>query len=185
LHDGLGPVLSAVNLYFQAYYDAPATEKEAIRHKIQEVISGAIDDVSRISHNISPHILEVHGLNTAVKNFISTLVGQERIQVEYHSEFYGRIDRNKELTVYRCITELFNNTLKHADASRITLNLARLDRSLSIQYTDNGKGFDLRMENHEGMGLYNMKNRVEACGGQITMDNLPGQGIRTTIEIPL
>ena len=61
LHDGLGPVLSAINHYFQAFLDAKPENREAIRNRLQMVISEAIDEVSRISHNISPHVLENTG----------------------------------------------------------------------------------------------------------------------------
>lgn len=185
LHDGLGPVLSAINLYFQAYVDAIEADKHTIETKIREVISDAIDDVSRISHNISPHVLEIHGLNTALKNFISPFVSNSKIKVEYTSELKDRFDQNKELTIYRCITELLNNTMKHADATRISIRITNKDKVLHILYTDNGKGFVANLEKSEGMGLYNIKNRVETFGGQLTIENLPGKGIKVNMEIPL
>jgi signal transduction histidine kinase len=185
LHDGLGPVLSAINLYFQGYVDAKESEKESIQKKIQQVISDAIDEVSRISHNISPHVLEIHGLNIALKNFISPIVSKGSIKVEFLSEFTERFERNKELTIYRCITELLNNTLKHAQATRITINISIRDKILHIHYTDDGKGFNAGLEKSVGMGLYNIKNRVETFGGQLIIENSPQNGIKVHIEIPL
>ncbi|MFH0761041.1 MAG: sensor histidine kinase [Bacteroidota bacterium] len=185
LHDGLGPVLSAINLYFQAYVDAKAADKHTIETKIREVISDAIDDVSRISHNISPHVLEIHGLNTALNNFISALVNNSKIKVEFSSELTERFELNKELTIYRCITELLNNTMKHADANRITISIYNRDKGLQIIYTDNGKGFDTGTDKSQGMGLYNIKNRVETFGGQLNIENIPKMGIKFMIDIPL
>ena len=185
LHDGLGPVLSAINLYFQAYVDAKDADKEAIQTKIQEVISDAIDDVSRISHNISPHVLEIYGINTALKNFISPFASNNKIKVDFTSELSERLERNKELTIYRCITELLNNTIKHAEATRITISIFHHEKVLQTIYTDNGKGFDASLEKSEGMGLYNIKNRVETFGGQLTIENLPKKGIKVIIIIPL
>ncbi len=185
LHDGLGPVLSAVNLYFQAYVDADDTDKPSIRQKLQRVISDAIDDVSRIAHNISPHVLENYGLNTALKNFISSLTGNDKIHVDFKADFHERLERNKELTLYRCITELLNNTIKHADASRINLYIHHNDKILHIRYTDNGIGFDPTFNKSDGMGLYNMKNRVETLGGRLSIENSPGRGILVIMDVPL
>lgn len=72
LHDGLGPVLSAINLCFQAYVDAPhKKEKQNIETRLKDIIDGAITETSRISHNISPLILEKHGIEIAVKHFMT------------------------------------------------------------------------------------------------------------------
>jgi len=146
---------------------------------------GAIDEVSRISHNISPHVLENHGLITALNNFIVPLINSSKIEVEFTSDFAGRFELNKELSAYRCITELINNTMKHADASRITIDIRSREKVLYIYYADNGKGFDQSLERTEGMGLYNIKNRVETFGGKLAIESFPKMGMNTNIEIPL
>ena len=185
LHDGLGPVLSAINLYFQAYLDARDTEKEQIRDKMQTVISGAIDEVSRISHNISPHILENHGLITALNNFIAPLVNSGKLDVEFTSDFCGRVELNKELSVYRCITELLNNTMKHARASKISIDIRSKGKVLYVSYADNGMGFETSHRQPKGMGLSNIKNRVETFGGKLLIESSPKKGIKVNIEIPI
>lgn len=185
LHDGLGPVLSAINHYFQAYIDAKDADKEAIRTKMQQVISGAIDEVSRISHNISPYVLENYGLNSALNNFIAPLINTGKIKVDFTSDPTDRFDVKKELTIYRCVTELFNNTLKHADATHITFDIKSSDKMLYIFYSDNGKGFDIKQGKTEGMGLYNIKNRVETFGGKLAINSSPDKGIQVNIEFPL
>ena len=185
LHDGLGPVLSAINHYFQAYIDANETDKLSIQARLQQVISGAIDEVSRISHNISPFVLEKHGLHTALNNFILPLKTGKKLRVEYTSDFTGRFELNKELTIYRCITELFSNTLKHAGATYVTLSVTHRDKSLYVAYTDNGKGFDMTRGKQDGMGLYNIRNRIETFGGRIMLESTPGRGIKVNMELPL
>jgi signal transduction histidine kinase len=185
LHDGLGPVLSAINHYFQAYIDAKNADKEAIQTRLQQVISGAIDEVSRISHNISPHVLEKHGLNTALNNFIAPLTNSGRIKVNFTYGFSERFEQNKELSVYRCITELFNNTMKHAGATEITLDIINREKVIFLYYSDNGKGFDVNLAKTEGMGLYNIKNRVETFGGKLVLESSADKGIQVYIEFPL
>jgi signal transduction histidine kinase len=185
LHDGLGPVLSAINHYFQAYLDARDNDRENIQLKLQQVISGSIDEVSRISHNISPYVLENHGLITALNNFITSFSNNDRITINFNCDFTERFDLKKELTVYRCITELLNNTMKHAEATRITLNITRRENVLYVAYSDNGNGFNTSLSKPEGMGLYNIKNRVESFGGRLVIESSHKKGIMATIDLPI
>lgn len=185
LHDGLGPVLSAIKHYFQAYMDACDAEKETIGSKMQKIISGAIKEISRISHNISPYILEKHGLVAALENFVEPLKNSHKIEVACTFSLTQRFDLNKELTVYRCITELFSNTLKHANATRIQLDILSRHKTLSVHYSDNGRGFAMNEMKTDGMGLFNLRNRIETYGGKLDIESSPGMGIKVNIEIPL
>ncbi|HRY32555.1 MAG TPA: sensor histidine kinase [Bacteroidales bacterium] len=185
LHDGIGPILSAVNHYFQAYMDARDEDKEAIQKKMQQVLTGAIDEVSRISHNISPYALENHGLTAALNDFIQPVRNGSKIRVEFTTDFSGRFDLKKEITLYRCITELLNNTMRHAQATLIELGITRKDKALQIFYSDNGKGFEMNMALQSGMGMNNIKNRVETIGGKLLMESYPQKGIKVFIEVPV
>lgn len=184
LHDGLGPLLSAVNHYFQAFLDAKPDKREFIQERLQKVISEAIDEVSRISHNISPHVLEKHGLSTAINNLMAPLAANGKYEISAITNLEGRPDPKSELTVYRCITELLNNTIRHAEATQITLDLSQSGNQLLLTYTDNGKGIDFSRQQTTGMGLHNLKNRVESSGGTISILSSPGSGIFVTINIP-
>jgi len=185
LHDGLGPVLSAINHYFQAFLDAKPEERTAIQQRLQMVISEAIDEVSRIAHNISPHVLEKYGLMTALNNLLTSLLTSAKYEISFISGFEERLDPRIELTVYRCITELVNNTLKHAEATRICLDIGRRDDKLLIRYSDNGIGFTASQGKHVGMGIHNITNRVETFGGTLSIASSPKAGTQVDITIPL
>ena len=185
LHDGLGPVLSAINHYFQAYLDAKPESREAIRSRLQTVISEAIDEVSRISHNISPHVLEKHGLMTALNNLLAPLMANEKYEISFNPGFDERLDPKIELTVYRCITELISNTLKHAEATKISLDIGYSDGKLAIRYSDNGKGFTASPAKRMGQGIPNITNRVESFGGTLSFVSSPDAGLSVDILMPL
>jgi signal transduction histidine kinase len=187
LHDGLGPVLSAVNLFFEAYIDAPmGTEKDNIETKLKVIINDAIADVSRISHNISPHILENYGLTTALKTFIDQLNNCEKIKIKLHIDHLNRFELKHELTIYRTITELINNTIKHANSNNIEIFFEQNGDLLKIKYKDDGSGFsNLKTSNKgNGMGIQNIQNRIESLGGNITFSNAENGGMKAAIEIP-
>ena len=149
------------------------------------VISEAIDEVSRISHNISPHVLEKHGLMTALNNLLAPLMANEKYEISFIAGFEERLDPKIELAVYRCITELINNTLKHAEATRISLDIGRRDGKLAIRYSDNGKGFTASSGQRVGQGIPNITNRVESFGGTLSVVSSPNAGISVDIIIPL
>lgn len=187
LHDGLGPVLSAVNLYFQAYIDASdAKSQQEIEAKLKTIIDNAIMDVSRISHNISPYILEKYGLNTALENYINQIKVNEKVQFDLELCEMHRVKLNEELVIYRSITELINNTLKHSGASQISLKLIMENDSLHINYNDNGDGFNVEAKLHskKGMGLNNIQNRINSLNGKIVFESSQTKGMSANILIP-
>lgn len=185
LHDGLGPVLSAINHYFQAFLDAGPENREAIQARLHTVITEAIDEVSRISHNISPHVLEKHGLMTALNNLLAPLAANGKYKISFTSELEQRLDPRIELTVYRCITELINNTMKHADAGKITLDIKHPAGLLLIRYCDNGRGFDPLSGNREGMGLASISSRIASFGGKMSLESSPNAGVSVYITLPV
>jgi signal transduction histidine kinase len=77
------------------------------------------------------------------------------------------------------------NTVKHANASEIVLNIKDMEKFLVINYSDNGMGFDQNQVKTEGMGLNNIRNRVETFGGKIFFESTPGNGVRVKIEMPV
>jgi len=187
LHDGLGPLLSAAKLYFQAYIDAEdADDKAAIESKLISIIDSAIDDSSRISHNISPHILEKYGLKIALENFVSEMNIGKNTRFDMSFEKINRFDLKVELTIYRTILELIHNTVKHAKAAHISLKIFVSEGLLNVQYEDDGIGFlaDEKIDEKQGMGLKNIKNRIQSLEGTVIFDNRQSEGMKASIKIP-
>ena len=185
LHDGMGPLLSAAKLYFQAYIDAKdSISKSEIELKMKNIMDIAITDMSRISHNISPQILENYGLIAALENFISEI--SDNIKFDLNLKKVNRFDLNNELTVYRTISELINNTIKHAKASVISINIFVSENMLNLFYEDNGTGFPVeeKIRAKQGMGLKNIENRINSLEGNITFESKQGKGMKAFIKIP-
>ncbi|MCX6303831.1 MAG: sensor histidine kinase [Bacteroidetes bacterium] len=187
LHDGLGPLLSAAKLYFQAYIDAgDLNGKNEIESKLKYIIDHAIADISRISHNISPHILENYGLTIALENFLGEFMISDSIKVELNVEKFSRFDLKKELTIYRTISELINNTIKHAKATLVAIDIFISGRMLHLVYQDNGIGFsvDEKMQAKQGMGLKNIESRIHSFEGNVIFESRQNKGMKVTIQIP-
>ena len=142
--------------------------------------------MSRISHNISPHILEKHGLITALENFLSEIKISDNIKFDINFEKFSRFDLKKELTIYRTISELINNTIKHANATLITIDIFISGDLLHLIYKDNGVGFAVeeKIVAKQGMGLKNIESRIHSFEGIVTFESQQNKGMQVTIKIP-
>ncbi len=187
LHDGLGPVLSSVNLYFQAYLDASEKQKPEIETRLKDIVDNAISEVSRISHNISPRILENFGLIPALNSFIKGILLTKKIKIVTDFEKIDRFDLKSEITIYRVLTELINNSIKHSHADTININIFLSEKLLNVVYKDNGKGFDISKVKNDntGMGLNNIQNRINSLNGSITLDSAEDKGVEVRISLPI
>jgi len=188
LHDGLGPVLAAVKLFFQAYIDAGDPDSRLpIEKRLNVIIGTAIQDISRISHNISPHILEQFGFIKALETFTNTIAASQAVRFTTDFGSIGRFELKRELTLYRTLTELIHNTIKHAGASQITIRCNIADGVLTAGYADNGCGFgviETKMPGN-GIGLTSLRSRIRSFGGAITIQSTPPNGMSAQIEMPL
>lgn len=187
LHDGLGPVLSTVKLYTQTYF---RSENEKFKEKIKEQLLTGIDDaleqVSTISNNLSPHVLNDFGLKVAIQKFLEKVKKVKKINVDYIFDYLGSINSDVEITLYRVSIELINNTVKHAEATKIEISVTGNENQIILEYKDNGKGFDFDKVKikKRGMGLFNIVNRIKSLGGEVDFIKLKEKGIKYLIQLP-
>jgi signal transduction histidine kinase len=91
-----------------------------------------------------------------------------------------------EITTYRILTEMVNNTLKHAGATEISISLVQKSSKLFVHYTDNGIGFDyerMLQSPDKGMGLDNTISRINSVGGSCRIQSSKGNGFSADIEL--
>ncbi|MDR0907414.1 MAG: histidine kinase [Rikenellaceae bacterium] len=187
LHDGLGPLLSSAKMSLSALPQAGLSEAnhEIIRNT-SFVIDEAIRSLREISNNLSPHVLNEFGLGKGVAGFVSRLGAMHDVKIGYNTNLVGeRFDADVEVILYRIICELINNTLKHSGASEATLDLAYNGTSLTLDYSDNGRGFNPRSAMGAGMGLANITSRINTLDGVLEIESERGAGMRAHIEVDL
>lgn len=189
LHDGLGPLLSTVKMSVStlAQLEHDKTSKEIVKNT-EMVINEAIKSIKEISDNLSPHVLDNFGLHRALRNFANKINATKAIQIHLRSNLTEqRFESNIEVVLYRVVCELINNTIKHAKAKKIEIDLTLAEKNLTIVYQDNGKGFNknLVLEQHAGggMGYSNIFSRINSLKGEILVDSAPGKGTVVTIKV--
>jgi len=188
LHDGLGPLLSSVKMSFSAIEGKDDhSDQKAILSSAKQAINEAISSLKEISNNLSPHILDNFGLASAIRSFTNKIDQTGKIKIEFRSNIHEkRYPGNTEVILYRAICELINNTLKHSKAKKILISLDEEDGKLKVLYQDDGKGFDYNLvllNETGGMGLPNIRSRINSINGNFAVDSLPGEGVVVTIEV--
>ena len=185
LHDGLGPLLSSAKMSLSAVScEGMDDERRAIVENTAYVIDEAIRSLREISNNMSPHVLADFGLVRGVQNFIQKCTGMHDVKIRFMTDLRSeRFDANVEVILYRVICELINNSLKHSGCTNIGLSLVRNRRVLTLDYTDNGRGFNPEAMMDCGMGLSNMASRINSLGGTLEIASSKGKGMRAAIRI--
>ncbi len=185
LHDGIGPLLSTTKLYLQ-WFNKPETkmDKGIIISKMEETLEETVASIREISNNLSPNTLNNFGLGAALKTFINRIRNVSDINFIYNNKLNKRLNENIEITIYRLICELINNSIKHSEAKKVNIQIEEKEE-IEIIYNDDGKGFDVleKIKLGKGAGLINLSTRVQSLGGLYHIESKPGEGTQVYIKI--
>ena len=172
LHDSLGGMLSLLRI--KSLTPDPTPKGEGSEYL--KLLDATIEELRRVAHHLMPEELLRGGLVPALRDFARSVPGAA-------FQAYGdiRLDRERELTLYRCAYELVNNALKYAEASRIDIQLMQTAREVTLTVGDDGKG----MADAKGMGLQNIRERTEAFRGALRVLTSPNEGTEINVTLPL
>jgi PAS domain S-box-containing protein len=194
LHDGVGQYLSAIRLNLNAIRtdleeDRSDFNKELIGRS-NDLLDTTLNDLRSISYNIMPGTLNDLGLIPALEEMLEKIEGNTSITTEFHAtDAELRHPSNIEIGLYRILQELVNNTLKHAEAKCISIDLeyVRDEEILRLLYADDGKGLpskSRKKHGQTGFGLQNMDSRVKSLKGTINFHKV-AEGMAVTVVLPL
>ncbi len=178
LHDGIGPLLSTAKLYLQWLRKPDSKiDIESALNKIEETLEETIGSVREVSNNLSPNALVNLGLEAAIKSILDRIKVSD-INCKLSVELDTRLHINLESTIYRILGECINNTLKHAQAQNLSIDITQTAKSIDVRYQDDGNGFDVEktLAAARGNGLANMQNRVISLGGSFLINSEPNEG---------
>lgn len=189
LHDGVGQIMSAAKMNLSSFeneIDFRNEEQKIKFEKIIHLVDESCKEVRTVSHNMMPNALLKAGLASAIREFTDK-IDSHVIKVDLYSEGLNeRLDSNIETVLYRVLQECVNNVIKHSGANHLDISLTRDKDGISATVEDNGKGFDvLTMEQGEGIGLKNIRTRIEYLKGTVEFDSKPGKGTVVAIFVPL
>ena len=188
LHDGLGPLLSSAKMSLGELSKSCTSQEDAqLIANTSYVIEEAIRSIREISNKLSPHTLNTFGLAKAVGSFINTTLSinaKRGIAIDFRTNLRTeRFDPNIEVILYRVIGELVATSVKHSGASPLTIVMQYADDTITIDYADNGKGFDPEAVIDTGMGLSNITSRIQSLKGTISIESARTQGMHAHISV--
>lgn len=186
LHDGIGPLLSNIKMSVSALDKTQINGfNRTVVDNISSLINESITSLKYTSNNLSPHILDSFGLASAVNSFIENIRRLGKIDITFSSNIEDcRFQSQIETNIYRIICELFQNTIKHASASNVSLMIHFQDNKMVVQYFDDGVGFDPGDSGKmNGMGISNMHSRLKALEGELDFNRIQPKGMMTSITI--
>lgn len=183
LHDGVGVMLSTTQLYFdQLCEDSPEQNVET-RKKINELLEDTIQSVRHISADLRPVVLDNLGLSEALAELTEKVCKAARLEFDLKTDYHQPLGKDEELIVYRVVQELLTNTIRHARASVVSIQLLSKPGHFRLDYEDNGVGFDRSQSVNTGLGMKNIESRVKILGGEFTIHDTEGAGVYMSIEV--
>ena len=189
LHDGVGQLMSAAWLNLQAFKQqaihASETQQQLF-NKSMALVDESCKEVRSVSHNMMPNALLQKGLINAVREFIQQ-ISSKKLSINLQTDgLHKPIPSHVEMVLYRVIQESVNNVIKHAAASNLDISINQEADGIDVMVEDNGKGFDTAaVKQNDGIGLSNIKNRVQYLKGTVEWNSTPGNGTLVAIHIPI
>ncbi|HEX8531924.1 MAG TPA: ATP-binding protein, partial [Cytophagales bacterium] len=192
LHNGVGQILCATKLSLASLEpDDPADRQPRAAEALQKtdaLLTEAIVETRRVSHELMPILLKDFGLKQAIGEFCNRFAGTG-IRLECHC-FPERLPALLEMAIYRISQELVNNIVKHSGATRAVVEVSKDQAFVYLDVQDNGKGM-AREEGTgayppgKGIGLRTIRDRVKLLGGTVEIDAEPGKRTEIFICLPL
>lgn len=187
LHDEVGSALSTLRIYIQKFTEEnPVANTTEFSTQSKSMIDSIITNTRNISHDLSPITGGAYSIMDALEDLCSqvNLSGKPEISLSVSREdILSQLDPNHALALYRVIRELIKNTITHAQANSIIIDITEEDGQFLILYKDDGKGMVKTMR-HKGMGMNNIESRLNMIGANYNINTAPGKGFEISIRVP-
>ncbi len=183
IHDGVQQQLVALAVKVRLadqLIDRDPQRAHGTLQALQGEATQALDDLRDLARGIYPPLLADQGLVAAVEAQARRAV----TPTEIRAGDIGRLGRDVEASMYFCVLEALNNVAKYAEAGRVIITLARKNGSTTFSIADDGRGFDLSTAT-AGSGLQGMHDRLDAVGGDLRVESVPGRGTVVSGSVPV
>lgn len=187
IHDELGATLSIARMHLmtlEVQNGKSPDESTAALQNIRSLIESSMTSVRRISHELMPQNLQLFGLSDTLQSIVNTINSSNNIHIRIHcDEEVDQLSWPVKLGLYRICLELINNTIKHAQAGEICLDIRYKEGQLDFRYTDDGIGLP-ETAGKPGLGQKSIEARAMSIGGTLKVGNQKNGGFYAEIMIP-
>lgn len=184
LHDGLGGTLAIIKNSLLGHKIKQVPLKTEDLDNVISRIDNASSELRDISHDLMPPELEKFGLESAIEAAIDSIPeGQLAVKFSMHN-YIKAMSLQRELHVIRILKELIQNVMKHSQANSLNIQLTGHEKFLNIMVEDNGIGWDGEFGKSVGIGLKNVRTRINLLNGTINIDTGKDNGTTVNITCP-
>ncbi len=184
LHDGIGQQLTllktGINQLIQNQADSSAKSEW---QDLETQVSQSAEEIRSISHQMMPVVLQKFGLRAGLESIAHQLNKLDKLNCSLQtSSLKNRYNNVIEVQLFRICQELTNNSIKHAQAKHINIQLKEKDGQLILRYQDDGVGVDT---NEKGHGMNSIRTRLGVINGTMKWNSENNEGILVSIRVPL
>lgn len=189
IHDTLAQGFTSIVMHLEAAEQAISDPQTTQKHldRARSTARSSLEQARRVVQDLRPDSLEKQSLPEAIERTAARW--NEETGIPVTTKATGNplpLHSNIEVTLLRAAQEALHNIRKHAQATEVQLTLSYMGDVVILDVQDNGVGLDGAEPSHlsGGYGLQAMRERVEACGGTLTLESDPGEGTTVVIAIP-
>jgi signal transduction histidine kinase len=185
LHDGIIQSLYAVGMQLQLLRLSHASIGSDVASTIEN-LDEIIEDIRKYIYNLKTTNYQRQSLLVAFSDLVARLHVPEDITIQLDlPDAQAPLSAAGLEAVCQIAYEVISNAIRHADAHCIRVHAPKLDSPFTLRIEDDGQGFDLAaIDNHDGLGLRNIRQRARLNGGQVTIESAPGEGTQVQIIMP-
>ncbi len=187
IHDSLGHALTALNVQLQTagkLWNNDLNQSRSFLTQAQRLGELAIKEVRQSVGALRADAREEEPLEGAIESLVKDFRQGTGISISTHMTLNAVPSPQVIKVIYRIVQEALTNICKHAQATRVNIQLRASPDQVCLTIEDNGRGFRLN-SNPTGFGLHSMRERVTALKGDLQLVTAPGAGCRITVELPL
>jgi len=193
IHDGPAQSMANVVLRTEVCEKLIETDQTGARRELQDLrdtVKTSLQDVRRIIFDLRPMALDDLGLVPALTRYLETLKERYNIDIEIQCTGHKkRLNSIVEVAIFRVVQEAVQNTIKHANATKIEVKLEIDAQRIVVAVVDDGVGFEaekcLKEPRPDSYGLLGMKERLDILGGQLSIKSYIGGGTEILAILPL
>lgn len=193
LHDEVGQILTGVTVRLATLKREAAVNARGVERRLagtQRLLQKTMRIVHGVARELRPPILDDLGLIPALHAFMRQFTKRTRIPITFSaSPAVERLNGDKRTVLYRVGQESLTNIAKHAHASRIRVDIRKIEGDAHLEIHDDGRSFPVHRVLTSGkvtrLGLLGMRERVEMVGGVFTVESAPGRGTTVRAQVPM
>lgn len=182
IHDGIGQMLVATKFKLSVIDGSDSEQVDQNIEEIEDLMGTVIEEVRRVSRNLSNRYVEEFGINTAINYLIAEIKELSRFEVIHNVDIPENYDIDISNTIYRITQEAINNIVKYSKAKNVDINIQKVNQNLILEISDDGVGFDT---NKASNGIKNMQERASLNNGHFEIKSVIKKGTKLKAWFPL